>query len=317
MSSSEDLQKSAYRITWISVILNTVLAAGKAVTGLVAQSTALLADALHSMTDIVTDVLVLVGLRVGRKGEDDSHPYGHYRFNTIAEFCVGLLLTLFAAGIFVDALAKIIQGDSQTPATFALWVAVFGLIAKEVLFWFTRMVAKKTRSRLLMANAWHHRTDSLSSLLVVIALGAAWLGGPEWAVADKIAGMGLASFLFVQGLRVILQSGNDLLDGNPGHEILDDLREHVLPIEGVVAYHKFRARRVGDFMEVDLHIQVEARLSIVEAHIIGRKVREQIILAHPEVVDVLVHIEPANRETLVSKGVSGFDQRNPKGTNLG
>lgn len=310
MLPTGDIQKEALRITWISVWVNFFLVLGKAFTGWLAHSAALLADALHSLTDIVSDVLVLLGLRIGRRGEDENHPYGHYRFNTIAEFCIGFLLTIFAAGIFFDSVGKIIQGDSLSPAPIAFWVAVIGLLAKEALFWCTRAVAKRTRSRLLMSNAWHHRTDSLSSLLVVLALGISWLGGPEWAIADKIAGMGLSAFLFIQGLRIILQSGNDLLDGNPGHEILDDLREHVLPIKGVVGYHKFRARRLGDFLEVDLHIQVDADLNIEEAHQIGQKVRDQIMVEHPEVVEVLVHIEPANRETLISKGVSGFDQRN-------
>lgn len=298
---------SARNITWASIGVNSLLVGAKGAAGLLAHSTALLADALHSLTDIASDILVLFGLRFGRLGEDENHPYGHYRFNTIAEFCIGLLLALFAAGLFIDATGKMIQGKDAVPGILAFWVATASLLVKEILFWTTRRIARRTRSRLLMANAWHHRTDSLSSLLVVIALLIAWLGGPGWGVADKIAGMSLSALLFAQGIKILGRAGNDLLDGAPGQDVLDDLREHILPIRGVVGYHKFRARRVGDFLEVDLHVQVEARQNIHDAHEIGKEVRAKIINDHPEVVDVLVHLEPAVEETLVRKGISDFD----------
>ncbi|MGE9291120.1 MAG: cation diffusion facilitator family transporter, partial [Puniceicoccales bacterium] len=191
-----------------------------------------------------------------------------------------------------------------TPGHGAVWVAVFSLLAKESMYWWTRGVAIKMRSDLLMANAWHHRTDSFSSLAVCVALVAIWIGGPGWSFLDPLLSLVLGLWLIREAFRICAQAGNDLLDAAPRQEIVEDLREHILPVEGARAYHDFRVRKIGDFYEIDLHLQVDSDLTVEQGHEIAKAVKEEILRTHPKVLRTLVHLEPATPQHLLQKGIS-------------
>ncbi|MDP0496731.1 MAG: cation diffusion facilitator family transporter [Verrucomicrobiota bacterium JB024] len=291
-------------VTWLSVWMNIALGALKCAIGLAAHSAALLADGLHSLVDLSTDVVALFGLKMAAKPRDDNHPYGHHRFASLSSLFIGLALLGFCVGLIISSLHQLVDGDSADPAWPALAAAAVSLVAKEWLFLRTRRIAHKEKSRLLLANALHHRTDSLSSALVLVALLAILLVGPQLAFLDKLVGIILGGWLGLEAMKIIVHTCNDLLDTAPDRAVINDIREHILPVPGAVAYHQFRVRRVGDMLDVDLHLQVDGELSVEAGHEIARKVRDNILSRHKEVLDVLIHVEPASEEHLREVGVS-------------
>ncbi len=300
----DSLQREAYGVTWISLGLNLVIALIKTVTGLLTFSQALVADGLHSLVDASTDLAVLLGLRFSGKPRDEGHPYGHHRISTLVQMLISGILILFSIGIILQSVHQLRLGSPATPTAWALVAALFSLGCKEALFWRTRFVARRLKSQLLMANAWHHRADSLSSLLVLVALAVIVIGGPQWTFLDKVMGVALGSILLAIAFRQFIRGLNDLTDRVPERRIMDDFREHVLPVKGALAYHDFRARRIGDVFEVDLHLQVHPQTSVLEGHRIAGEVKHQIMRRHPEVFQVLIHLEPANEEGLKEVGLN-------------
>lgn len=301
------LPQTATRITWIGLLLNLLLGCLKVAAGWFLQSKALIADGAHSLLDLLTDIAVLVGLSMASKPEDDNHLYGHHKFASFAKLIVGGMLLIFSVGLVLSALWDFRSGLSAPKAGFAVIVTLISLLVKEILFWWTRSVARRLKSDLLMANAWHHRMDSLSSLGVAVALVGVWLGGPSWAFLDDAVTLVLGGYLIFEATKIFLRACADLLDAAPDRAIIEDLREHILPTPGVIAYHDFRVRRVGDLYEVDLHLQVAPEISVEEGHSIAREVKRAMCEKHPEISKVLVHVEPALREHIMNRGISGKD----------
>ncbi len=294
-------------ITRVGLVLNCFLGLGKCLAGWSLGSKALLADGAHSLLDLLTDMAVLFGLSIANKPEDANHLYGHHKFASLAKFFVGAVLLLFSLGLVVTAVMDFKLGATAPKAGGAALIALAGLAIKEVLFWWTRAVAKRIRSDLLMANALHHRMDSLSSIGVAAALAGVWLGGAEWAFLDDAVTMVLGTYLVFESGKVLKRSVNELLDAAPEREIIEDFREHILPTPGVVAYHDFRVRRVGDVFEVDLHLQVPPDLTVERGHDIAREVKGRLLKKHPEISKVLVHVEPAVKAHLLERGLHGTD----------
>ncbi len=297
-----------YRVTAVGLVLNLFLGASKLVGGFVFQSSALIADGLHSLTDIVSDLAVFLGLAVAEIPEDENHPYGHHKFASFAQLLIGALLLVLCLGLIWGSVMEFQKEDWAVPGHGAIWVALVSLIVKEALYWWTRAVALQMRSDLLMANAWHHRTDSFSSFAVCVALGAVWIGGEAWSFLDPLLSLLLGVWLVRESGKIIGRAGNDLLDAAPKREIVEDLREHILPIPGARAYHDFRVRKIGDFYEIDLHLQVDSAITVEEGHSIAKEVKDEILRTHPEVLRALVHIEPATVEHLQVKGVSDSEE---------
>lgn len=296
---------TASNITWVGLLLNLLLGCIKVAGGWALQSKALLADGAHSLLDLLTDIAVLVGLSLASKPQDENHLYGHHKFASFAKFFVGGMLLLFSLGLVLAALLDFRAGQSTPLAGSAVVLALVSLLVKEALFWWTRGVALRLRSDLLMANAWHHRMDSISSLGVAVALFAVWLLGESWAFLDDVVTLVLGCYLIFEATKIFLRACADLLDAAPEREIIEDLREHILPTPGALAYHDFRVRRVGDLYEIDLHLQVDPQISVESGHAIARAVKQRMCEKHPEVSTVLVHVEPANREHIMNRGLSG------------
>jgi cation diffusion facilitator family transporter len=295
------------RITWIGLVLNLLLGTSKCVAGWMLGSKALAADGAHSLLDLLTDVVVLLGLYMAQKPEDANHLYGHHKFASFAKLGVGGALLLFSFGLVIAALLDFKTGEDALMAGAGVFFALLCLVLKEGLFWWTRAVAKRLRSELILANALHHRMDSLSSLGVAAALAGVWIGGPSWAFLDDAVTLVLGSYLAFESFKVLSQAANDLLDAAPSREIVEDFREHILPTPGVVAYHDFRVRRIGDVFEVDLHLQVDPELTVKRGHDIASTVKESLRKKHPEISKVLVHVEPALAEHIVDRGISGAE----------
>ncbi len=299
--------KDGARITWIGLFLNLLLGIVKTLAGWFLGSKALIADGMHSLLDLLTDIAVLIGLSMARRPEDANHHFGHHKFASLAKFFVGGMLLVFAGALVGSALIDFRSGVHAPQAGTAALVALVSLVVKEALFWWTRSVAREIKSDLLLANAWHHRTDSISSLGVAVALVAVWLGGESWAFLDGAVTLVLGCYLVFEAGKIFLRSCADLLDAAPEREIVEDFREHILPTPGALAYHDFRVRRVGDVFEVDLHLQVDPELTVERGHEIAREVKRRLREMHPEVSKVLIHVEPANGEHVIDRGLSGSE----------
>lgn len=303
--------RTAAQITWIGLLLNLLLGVTKVVGGWLLQSKALIADGAHSLLDLLTDIAVLVGLSMASKPEDANHLYGHHKFASFAKLLVGAMLLVFSVSLVVAAIWDFRSGVSAPKAGPAIILAMVSLVIKEGLFWWTRSVAWRLKSDLVMANAWHHRMDSISSFGVVVALVGVWLGGEAWAFLDNAVTLVLGCYLIFESSKIFLRACSDLLDTAPERAIIEDLREHILPTPGAVAYHDFRVRRVGDLYEVDLHLQVDPGISVESGHTIARAVKKKMCEKHPEVSTVLIHVEPANREHIMNRGLSGREGAEP------
>ncbi|MFP4068930.1 MAG: cation diffusion facilitator family transporter [Opitutales bacterium] len=295
---------SGLQITWIGLLVNLCLGLLKVLAGWSLGSKALIADGLHSLLDLLTDIVVLFGLSMARRPEDENHHFGHHKYVSLAKFFIGGVLVLFAGALVVSAVIDFRVGESALLAGGAVLVALVGLVVKEGLFWWTRAVARRLHSDLLLANAWHHRMDSLSSCGVAVALAGVWLGGSEWAFLDGAVTLVLGAYLLLESFKILRAATGDLLDAAPAREIVEDFREHILPTPGALAYHDFRVRRVGDFYEVDLHLQVDPEMTVDRGHEVAREVKQGLRDRHPEISKVLVHVEPASGEHLKSRGIS-------------
>jgi len=298
--------KSGNKVTTWGLAINLLLGLAKVLAGGFFGSRALLADGMHSLLDLVSDAAVLLALHWSSRPQDETHHYGHHKFSSFAQLFIGVLIFVFAVGLVMSSfIGKSHDTHPAALSGLAIIIATISLLVKEGLFWWTRSVALKIKSELIMANAWHHRSDSISSLGVTIALIAVWLGGPEWRILDDIVSVFLGSYLAIEAGKIIWKSSADLLDTAPGKEIVDDFREHILPIPGAIAYHDFRVRKIGDYYEVNLDLQLQPDLTIREGHDIASEVREAIRDAHPDVFRVLIHIEPASGHHLKGRGISG------------
>lgn len=282
------------RVTLVGMWVNIVAAILKLVFGVVGQSQALVADGLHSVSDIASDFLVLYAAKQGSKDADAKHPYGHARIETIATVALGLSLVLIAVGISWDAIDRLFHPESLlTPGWLALIVAALSIFAKEWVYRFTMRAAKRLKSNILAANAWHSRTDAIGALVVVVGVGGSMLG---LTYLDAIGAIGVAVIIAKVGWDLAWQNLHELADAGLEQERVDAIRATILDISGVSSVHMLRTRRLAGNALVDVHIQVAPRISVSEGHQISEAVRAAVINGIDEVSDVLVHIDPENDE---------------------
>ncbi len=301
------LQRDGSRTTWLSLVVNLLLAAAKFTAGLLASSQALVADGIHSLVDIASDIAAIIGLRFAHLPKDEDHPYGHHRFSTLATMLISSLVLIFCVGLAWQSVAALADGAATTvPGIAAAWVAGAALLIKEGFYRHARRQAEKLGSRLLLANAMDHRVDAIASLLALVAVVVANLS-PEWSVLDKVVGLVLAGWLGAEGIKLFKGSCEDLLDTAPALHVLKDLSEHILAAPGAKGFHAFRARRLGDRFEIDFHLQVAETATVAEGHAIAGRIKADILRSHPEVISVLVHVEPDMPEHRKQDGHHGFN----------
>lgn len=304
-STSRLINKSqGENITWLSIFLNIFLSLLKCLLGIFAHSQALIGDGLHSLSDLITDIAALISLKISFKPSDKNHHYGHLKFSSLGALFIAIILLIFSILLAISSIQSLFTGGGDLPEWPTLIAAGISIIIKEWLYWRTRKVARQLKSPVLMANAWHHRTDSFSSIAVFLAIATTIAGGERWIFIDKVVGLFLGAYLAFQAILILKHACEDLLDKAPEQAVINDICEHILPTPGAVAYHNFRARRIGDLFEVDFHLQVNPSISVEEGHIIASTVKKNILSQHQEVLEVLIHIEPAIPQHIKEKGIS-------------
>jgi len=281
--------QAGQRVTLVSVAWNLILAIAQIIVGFVGNSQALLADGMHTLSDLVTDFMVLYGLKHGKKAADEEHPYGHARIETAVTLILGIMLFGVGAGIAISAGTRLLSATAfVVPSAVTLWVAIATLAVKEGLYHYTLRTAKRYNSSMLRANAWHHRSDAVSSLIVAAGIGGSLVG---FAYLDSIAAAIVAIMVAKIGVQLSWQALNELIDTGLAAEDLAAIRAGILAVNGVRALHLLRTRRVGGQALVDVHIIVDPAISVSEGHQISEQVRRVLIAERDEVADVMVHID--------------------------
>ncbi len=282
------------RVTLVGALVNAFLALGKLIIGWLGHSQALIADGVHSLSDLLTDAVVLIAARHGSHPPDPEHPYGHRRVETVATTGLGLFLVMVALGIGADAVIHLLEPEARPmPEAIVLAAAALSVLAKEGLYRYTLAAAQRLRSAMLRANAWHHRSDAISSLVVIVGVGVALMGYP-WL--DAVAALAVSVMIAKEGGEIAWQSLRELIDTGLEPEEVKKLEAAILDVDGVRALHMLRTRTHGGHALVDVHIQVDPRLSVSEGHQIGEMVRRRLVEHMEDVDDVMVHVDPEDDE---------------------
>ena len=286
----EQQAQAARKVTLVGLVVNAINTLIKVVVGFWANSYALIADGIHSASDMLSDVLVLVASHYGRQQPDKDHPYGHDRYETLATLILGALLIAVAGALVWDSLMRLLTPrELVTPGAVALVVALASIASKEWIYRYTLRIARQINSRLLEGNAWHHRTDSLSSIVVFVAIGGALLG-ITWL--DQLAAVVVALMVARIGFALIWDSLKELVDTALPQDEVANIRASALTIPGVRDVHDLRSRRMANRTLLDIHLQVDPHISVSEGHEVGAWVARLLQNQYDHISDVIFHIDP-------------------------
>ena len=276
--------------------VNVVLLLFKFVAGIVGHSAAMIADAVHSLSDFVTDIIVLVFVRISGKPTDKSHEYGHGKYETLATTLIGLALLIVAVGIVYSALTKIIAwaqgGTLEAPGMLALWAALLSIILKEAVFHYSMVQARKLKSQAVEANAWHHRSDALSSIGTAIGIGGAIFLGERWTVLDPMAGIIVGIYIIKVAIDLLRNGIGDLMEHSLPDEVESEILQLAGSIPGVTEPHDLHTRRIGNHYAIELHILMDDDISLREAHNKSEEVENILREHYGKETHISVHVEP-------------------------
>ena len=287
--------KRGLRATLLGMIVNATLAAGKLAAGLLGHSHALVADAVESFTDVFSSIVVWRGLIVAAEPPDAEHPYGHGKAEPIAAAMVSTMLILAAIGITISAIHAMLSSHPDSPRLFTLIVLIVVMVVKEGLFRFVSGEAESIQNTAVKADAWHHRSDAITSLAAAVGIAISVIGGKGYEAADDIAAIAAAGIIAFNGWLMLRPSLNDLMDASPRREVVERISRIAATIDGVEKVEKCIARKSGHRYLVDMHIEVNPKMTVERAHAISHEVKNKILEKFPAVKDVLVHIEPAKQ----------------------
>ena len=285
-----------YRITLAGSIVNVVLLVFKFSAGILGHSAAMIADAIHSLSDFLTDIIVIVFVRLSSKPADNDHDYGHGKYETLATSVIGLALAVVAVLIGWDGIEKIadaLQGNRlESPGIIALWAALLSITLKEWIFRATRKVANEVKSKALEANAWHHRSDALSSVGTAIGIGGAVMLGDGWAILDPIAAIVVCVLIIVTAFRIIRQASGELLEESLPKETEDRIEQIVYQDTLVSDIHKLHTRRIGNIIAIEMHLRMPAGITLAESHVHATAIEQSLKTEFGKGTHIMLHIEP-------------------------
>jgi cation diffusion facilitator family transporter len=290
--------KEIYQVTLVGGVVNVVLLVFKFVAGILGHSAAMVADAVHSLSDFVTDIIVLVFVHISGKPEDKSHDYGHGKYETLAMTIIGMALLVVAIGIVYSGLTKImawIGGEQlEAPGMLALWAALLSIVLKEAVYHYSMVKARQLHSQALEANAWHHRSDALSSIGTAVGIGGAILLGQRWTVLDPVASVIVGMFIVKVAIDLLRDGIGDLMEQSLPEEVENEMLQLVASLPGVVKPHDLRTRRIGNHYAIELHILMDGDISLREAHEKASEVEDLLRHQYGDETHVAVHVEPIN-----------------------
>lgn len=288
--------KEIYKVTLVGGAVNVILLLFKFVAGIVGHSAAMVADAVHSLSDFVTDVIVLIFVRISGKPEDKDHEYGHAKYETLAMTIIGVALLLVAVGIVYSGLTKIIawaQGEVlKAPGLMALWAALLSVVLKEAVYHYSMVEARKLNSQAVEANAWHHRSDALSSVGTAIGIGGAIFLGQRWAVLDPVASTVVGVLIIKVSVELLRNGIGDLMEHSLPEEVEDEILRLAASVPGVVEPHELRTRRLGNHYAIELHILMDGNITLCEAHEKASEVEDLLRAHYGSETHIAVHVEP-------------------------
>jgi len=284
-------EKQIRKVSWIGLVINIILSLIKIVAGIYGKSQAVFADGIHSIFDTATDIAIIIGSYFWSKPPDSSHPYGHKRLETIVSISIGVVLFLAGAGIGMEAVSTLHEKNHIQPGWMALLAAILSIITKEILYQWTAATGKRVKSLALSANAWHHRIDAISSIPVLIAVGVSILW-PSLNFIDGVGAIIVSLLIFYTALKIIIIGFTELLDVGAPREICEQIKTIALKNSSVHQVHGLRTRYAGSCIQVDLHAVVDGSMTVFESHQVSEDIERRILKEGPDVVDVVVHIEP-------------------------
>ena len=294
--NGEDRLKDIRSITIWGAVVNIALTVAKIVAGVVGRSAAMIADGIHSLSDLLSDIVVLVFTHISSKGKDRKHSFGHGKFETLATLIVSVILVVVGAKLMsggIKSIISVIKGNViPKPGYIALIAAVLSIVSKEILYKVTVKVGKEVNSPVVVANAWHHRSDALSSIGALLGIGGAIILGDKWTVLDPIASCCISIAIIVIAVKMALPSLSELLETSLPEDIEAEIVRTASEISGVRDIHELKTRRNGISFIIDAHITVDPSISIVEAHDIATNVEEALQLKYGNETQISIHMEP-------------------------
>jgi cation diffusion facilitator family transporter len=297
MKSTDIRAVKANYVTWVGFFVNLILVAFKLVAGIIGNSSAMLADALHSLSDFATDIVVLASIRAVGRPADQSHDYGHGKFETLAAAAVALALLLVGGGLFWQGVKKIWLAMSgvrlAAPGIIAFVAAAISVVSKEWLYRYTAGAGREINSQAVMANAWHHRSDAFSSIGTMLGIGGAIILGEKWHVLDPLAAVVVSFFVIKVGINILSGSIRELSEESLDDAIEDEILRLSSNTTGITGSHNLKTRRIGNHIAVDLHITVDGNLSVIEAHSIASQLETSIRARFGKQTFVSIHVEPS------------------------
>ena len=289
-------EKKAARVTWVGFFTNLLLSTAKIIAGVVGRSSAMIADGIHSLSDFITDFIVIIFIKISSKHEDSDHPYGHGKFETFATMLISFTLFIVAIGIFYSGSVKIYEVLNgrviERPTYLALIMAAVSIVVKEILYWYTIIVGRKIESPAVIANGWHHRSDAFSSIGTLIGISGAMFLGERWRILDPITSVIVGIFIIGVAYKLARPSIQELLEMSLPEEIEHSIEQKIQATPGVITFHHLRTRKNGNAFIIDMHIKVDPHSSIVEAHDIATHVENNLKAAFGKHTQINVHIEP-------------------------
>lgn len=289
-------EKGIYKITIVGSVVNFFLLVFKFFAGIAGHSAAMLADAVHSLSDFITDIIVIVFVRISHKPEDKGHDYGHGKYETLATAIIGILLLGVGFGIFwngATAIYSFLHGEPlEAPRMLALIAALVSIVLKEALYRYTVIKGRKLNSQAVIANAWHHRSDALSSIGTAVGIGGAILLGPRWRVLDPVAAVVVSFFIMKVSVQLLIPCVDELLEKSLPDDVEKEIEQTALSFPGVSQPHHLRTRRIGSYYAIELHVRMDGKITLEEAHHTATAIENKLKEMFGKGTHVGIHVEP-------------------------
>ena len=303
--TDKEREQCIYQVTLIGSFVNFLLIVFKFIAGIIGYSAAMIADAVHSLSDFATDIVVLVFVRISNKPKDKSHDYGHSKFETLATLIIGMVLLIVGLGIAwsgTDKIISVIRGQIlQTPGMIAFYAAIISIVSKEILYRYTVFYSRKLKSNAINANAWHHRSDALSSIGTAIGVGGAILLGEKWTVLDPIAALAVSFFIVKVAFQLIKPCVDELMEKSLSDEIENDITLIVESFDGVKNLHNLHTRKFGNHYVIEFHIRMDGALSLSKTHEKNTAIEKRLKERYGQKTHVIIHTEPIITEQLMNE----------------